>query len=70
MTMLPAGFGAARAHPTPSLSPPGRGPRKGRVGLRPGHPTLLDVVVTRSPAKMLPGADARTLEIKPGDRPA
>ncbi len=35
-----------------------------------GRPTLLDVVVTRDPAKMLPGVDARTLEIKPGDRPA
>ncbi len=29
-----------------------------------------DVVVTRDPAKMLPGVDARTLEIEPGDRPA
>ncbi len=35
-----------------------------------GRPTILDVVVTRDPAKMLPGVDARTLEIKPGDRPA
>ena len=35
-----------------------------------GRPTLLGVVVTRDPAKMLPGVDARTLEIKPGDRPA
>ena len=34
------------------------------------RPTILDVVVTRDPAKMLPGVDARTLEIKPGDRPA
>jgi acetolactate synthase-1/2/3 large subunit len=34
-----------------------------------GRPTLLDVVVTRDPAKMLPGVDARTLEVKPGDRP-
>ena len=33
------------------------------------RPTLLDVVVTRDPAKMLPGVDARTLEVKPGDRP-
>ena len=34
------------------------------------RPTLLDVVVTRDPAKMLPGVDSRTLEVKPGDRPA
>ncbi len=34
-----------------------------------GRPTILDVVVTRDPAKMLPGVDARTLEVKPGDRP-
>jgi acetolactate synthase-1/2/3 large subunit len=33
------------------------------------RPTLLDVVVTRDPGKMLPGVDSRTLEIKPGDRP-
>ena len=33
------------------------------------RPTLLDVVVTRDPAKMLPGVDARALEVKPGDRP-
>jgi len=30
---------------------------------------LLDVVVTRDPAKMLPGVDTRALEVKPGDRP-
>ncbi len=33
------------------------------------RPTLLDVIVTRDPAKMLPGVDSRTLEVKPGDRP-
>ncbi len=33
------------------------------------RPTLLDVVVTRDPANMLPGVDSRTLEVKPGDRP-
>ena len=33
------------------------------------RPTLLDVVVTRDPAKMLPGVDSLTLEVKPGDRP-
>jgi acetolactate synthase-1/2/3 large subunit len=31
-------------------------------------PTVIDVVVTRDPAKMLPGVDARTVKIKPGDR--
>ncbi len=33
------------------------------------RPTLIDVIVTRDPAKMLPGVDSRTLEVKPGDRP-
>ncbi len=33
------------------------------------RPTLIDVVVTRDPAKMLPGVDSRALEVKPGDRP-
>ena len=32
------------------------------------RPTLLDVVVTRDPAQMLPGLGARNHEIKPGDR--
>lgn len=31
-------------------------------------PTVIDVVVTRDPAKMLPGVDSRTVTIKPGDR--
>jgi acetolactate synthase-1/2/3 large subunit len=34
------------------------------------RPTVVDVIVTRDPAKMLPGVDSRTLEVKPGDRPA
>ena len=33
------------------------------------RPTLIDVIATRDPAKMLPGVDSRTLEVKPGDRP-
>lgn len=33
-----------------------------------GGPTVLDVVVTRDPSKMLPGVDSRTVQIKPGDR--
>jgi len=34
-----------------------------------GRPTIVDVVVTRDPAKMLPGVDSRTAPvIKKGDR--
>ncbi len=33
-----------------------------------GRPTVLDVVVTRDPAHMLPGVDSRAAKIKPGDR--
>lgn len=33
------------------------------------RPTVLDVVVTRDPAKMLPGVDSRTLKVESGDRP-
>jgi acetolactate synthase-1/2/3 large subunit len=32
-------------------------------------PTIIDVVVTRDPAQMLPAADSRTLVVKAGDRP-
>jgi acetolactate synthase-1/2/3 large subunit len=32
-------------------------------------PTILDIVVTRDPAKMLPGVDSRTLVVAKGDRP-
>ena len=31
-------------------------------------PTVLDVVVTRDPAKMLPAADSRAVKVKKGDR--
>jgi acetolactate synthase-1/2/3 large subunit len=34
------------------------------------HPTVLDVVVTRDPARMLPAVDNRAVEIKQGDRVA
>lgn len=34
----------------------------------PGRPTVLDVVVTRDPAKMLPAADNRAVQVKKGDR--
>lgn len=33
------------------------------------RPTVVDVVVTRDPAQMLPAADSRTLVVKAGDRP-
>jgi acetolactate synthase-1/2/3 large subunit len=32
-------------------------------------PTILDVIVTRDPARMLPGVDNRTLTVTKGDRP-
>jgi acetolactate synthase-1/2/3 large subunit len=31
-------------------------------------PTVLDVIVTRDPARMLPAADNRTVQIRKGDR--
>lgn len=33
------------------------------------RPTLVDVVVTRDPAQMLPGIDERGMAMKAGDRP-
>jgi acetolactate synthase-1/2/3 large subunit len=33
-------------------------------------PTIIDVVVTRDPANMLPGVDNRALKVEKGDRPA
>ena len=33
------------------------------------RPTVIDVVVTRDPAKMLPAADSRSLKVEKGDRP-
>jgi acetolactate synthase-1/2/3 large subunit len=33
------------------------------------RPTVIDVIVTRDPAKMLPAVDSRTLVVKKGDRP-
>ena len=32
-------------------------------------PTVIDVVVTRDPGRMLPGVDNRTLKVQKGDRP-
>jgi acetolactate synthase I/II/III large subunit len=34
------------------------------------RPTVLDVIVTRDPAHMLPAVDNRALEIRQGDRVA
>jgi acetolactate synthase-1/2/3 large subunit len=34
------------------------------------RPTVLDVVVTRDPAKMLPAADSRAVTVRKGDRVA
>jgi acetolactate synthase-1/2/3 large subunit len=34
------------------------------------RPTVIDVVVTRDPAQMLPAVDNRTMVIKKGDRVA
>jgi acetolactate synthase-1/2/3 large subunit len=34
-----------------------------------GSPTVIDIVDTRDPAKMLPGVDNRTLKVEKGDRP-
>jgi acetolactate synthase I/II/III large subunit len=39
-------------------------------GLATQGPTILDVVVTRDPAKMLPGVDNRAVKIRKGDRVA
>lgn len=33
-------------------------------------PTIIDVIVTRDPSKMLPGLDSRTAPVQKGDRPA
>jgi acetolactate synthase-1/2/3 large subunit len=49
-------------------------PEKLNAALREGlentsTPTVLDIVVTRDPAKMLPGVDNRTLVVNKGDRP-
>ena len=33
-------------------------------------PTIIDIIVTRDPSKMLPGVDSRTAPVKKGDRPA
>ncbi|MCL4765758.1 MAG: thiamine pyrophosphate-binding protein [Hyphomicrobiaceae bacterium] len=49
-------------------------PEKLAAALREGlantsSPTVIDVVVTRDPSRMLPAADNRTLKVEKGDRP-
>ncbi len=39
-------------------------------GMKGDGPTIIDLVVTRDPAKMLPAADSRAVKIKKGDRVA
>ena len=48
----------------------GMGQRLGIASALLGDPkvVVLDVVVTRDPAKMLPAADSRAVEVKKGDR--
>ena len=51
------------------------GPERLGAALRDGlaertRPTVLDVIVTRDPARMLPAVDNRTVEIRQGDRVA
>jgi acetolactate synthase-1/2/3 large subunit len=41
-----------------------------RQGLDGQGPTIIDLVVTRDPAKMLPAVDNRTVQVKKGDRVA
>lgn len=41
-----------------------------RAAMAHDGPSLLDVIVTRDPAKMLPGVDNRTAQVKAGDRVA
>ncbi|WP_436644168.1 thiamine pyrophosphate-binding protein [Microbaculum sp. FT89] len=41
-----------------------------RQGIAGDGPTLIDIVVTRDPAHMLPGVDNRTVQVKKGDRVA
>jgi acetolactate synthase I/II/III large subunit len=36
----------------------------------PGRPTVMDVIVTRDPAQMLPAADSRAVQVSKGDRVA
>ena len=57
---------AASASRSPRISP-----APSRTASRPrAFPIVIDVVVTRDPAKMLPAVDNRTVQVKKGDRVA
>jgi len=57
------GCGGIRVEDPEALSPALRQGMEDR-----DRPTVIDVVVTRDPAQMLPGVDNHTVEIKQGDR--
>jgi acetolactate synthase-1/2/3 large subunit len=59
------GCGGIRVEDPEALSPALRQGMEER-----DRPTVIDVVVTRDPAQMLPAVDNRTMEIKRGDRVA
>ena len=59
------GCGGVRVEDPEALSPALRQGMEER-----DRPTVIDVVVTRDPAQMLPAVDNRTVEIKQGDRVA
>ena len=59
------GCGGIRVEDPEALSPALRQGMEER-----DRPTIIDVVVTRDPAQMLPAVDNRTVEIKQGDRVA
>ena len=59
------GCGGVRVEDPEALSPALRQGMEER-----DRPTVIDVVVTRAPAQMLPAVDNRTVEIKQGDRVA
>jgi acetolactate synthase-1/2/3 large subunit len=59
------GCGGIRVEDPEALSPAVRQGMEER-----DRPTVIDVVVTRDPAQMLPAVDNRTVEIKQGDRVA
>lgn len=49
--------------------PEALGPAISQALARTDKPSVIDVVVTRDPARMLPGVDNRTLKVQKGDRP-
>jgi acetolactate synthase-1/2/3 large subunit len=49
--------------------PEALGPAISQALAQTDKPSVIDVVVTRDPARMLPGVDNRTLKVQKGDRP-